>query len=233
MTAPAPGTTPGATNPGGTPTGQAPEGIPQPTGQQQPPAPGAPEQPPAETQDETALPPWAQKELKRARGDAGKYRTEAQTATQAAAAAKAKQDAVLKALGLKPDGSDEPLTQEQLDARIAEAADEVWTTKVENLVLRTSGVDADALWDSRAFVRSLDPFSDMDPRTPEFAKDVAAHIAKYVTDHPQFKAKTEDPPGAARSGGDHPGGAGKPTTRPTSLGAAVASEYEKRRRGGK
>lgn len=232
MTAPNPAAASGTPAAGGTPTGQTPDGgQPQNTPAGAPQGPDAPTGTPAaatEPQDVDSLPAWAQKAIKEARDDAKKYRGNAQTATQQAAEAKAKQDAVLKALGLQPDGSKEPLTQEQLDAQIAQATEDVWTTKAENLVLKVPGVDADRLWDSRAFVASLEPFKGLDPRSQDFRDKVSAHITKYVEDHPQYKAT---PPGAARSGGDHPGGSGAPNQRPTSISAAVSNEYQ--RRGGR
>lgn len=235
MTAPLPGTAPGAPDTGGTPAGQAPAVDPQPKPGQQP-APGAPDKPAddvdTEPQDVDSLPDWARKRFKKLSDENAKHRTDKQTSAQAAEEAKRQRAAVLKAFGLAEDGSEEPLTEAQLGEKITEAQDAAWAMGVENVLLRNKDVDAGELLDSRAFLNSLDDagLTDRDPRETGFADDLAAHVATYVEKHPKFKAKA-DPPGAARSGGDHPGGPAAPGKRPTSLGAAVASEYAKRRGG--
>lgn len=223
MTAPNPDPTPGAAGTGGTPAGQDPNGGQPnnpPAGSGPAPAAGTkPEATPSAQTDLATLPKDVQDLIKGLRDEAAGHRTGKQDATKTATDLKAKQDAILKALGLTPDGKAEPLTQDQIDAKIEEYQNEVWTTKVENVVLRIPGIDVSALWDSRKFIDSLDPFADRDPRDAEFAKDLADHVTKYVKDNPQFAAK---PAGPARSGGDHPGGAGAATSRPT-LSAAIAN----------
>lgn len=223
MTAPTPDSAPGAPGTGGTPTGQVPAG-----GQPQntPPAggnaPGAQDKP--VKVDFSTLPQAAQDHIAKLNADVAEHRVKGTDAGKAAQAVQAKLDAVLKAMGLQPDGTAEPLTQEQIDTKLADASDDVWATKVENVVLRVKEVDVDKLWDSRAFVNSLDPFADLDPRSDEFATKVTAHVKKYVADHPQFKTT---PPGAAKSGGDHPGGPGPGTRVRPSLGAALAAKIAK------
>lgn len=227
MTTPQPGAVPGAPASGAAVPGQAPAG-----GQVEPPAggPGAqaatdpPASKPAKT-DLATLPDDIRDLIGSLRNENAEHRSGKATAVQAAAEAKAERDAILKAMGLAPDGKTEPLTADQIDAKIADAADDVWATKVENIVLRVPDVNVEALWDSRAFVDSLDPFADLDPKSDEFKAKVTEHVAKYVKNHPQFQAK---PPGAARSGGDHPGGAGGVQTRPKSLGQAVSNHYRGR-----
>lgn len=231
MTAPA-GPGPGAPGTTGTNTGQAPATGPQPnnTPPTEPakPGPGAPEPKPTtdpgdkEPQDVGSLPEWAQKKLKALNEENAKHRTEKQTAAQAADEAKRQRAEVLRAFGLTEDGSEQPLTEDELQQRLGEQADATWAMGVENVLLRNRDVDAGELLDSRAFLNTLDDkgFADRDPREPGFADDLAAHVAEYVEKHPRFKA---GPPPAARTGGDHPGGPGAPRTRP-SLHAAIAKQ---------
>jgi hypothetical protein len=219
MTAPQPPAAPGAPADGGTATGQAPAGT-QPQQQPNQPAqsePGAQPTKPAKT-DLSTLPADVQKLIEDTRAEAAKHRTEGQTAKQAVEAEKQRVAAVLKALGLNADGTDAPQDPAALAAAVEEAQNAAWATAVENQVLRLKDVDSDRLLDSRAFIDSLDGFVDDDPNSAEFKTKLAAHVKKYVADHPSFKAT---PAGPARSGGDHPGGGGTPNARPTSLAAAV------------
>lgn len=222
MTAPQPGQAPGAPGTGGTPPGQAPDGgQPQNNPGQPGTAPGATDPKPVKTDLDT-LPKDVRDLIQKLRDEAAEHRTGKQTAAQEAAQAKAERTAILKALGLTPDGKAEPLTQDQIDAKLGEAADEKWGLAVENVLLRNRDIDAAGLLDSRAFLNTLDDagLTDRDPSDTKFAQDLADHVKAYVEKHPKYKAA---PAGAARSGGDHPGGAGGPRTRPTSLGAAVGN----------
>lgn len=216
MTAPQPSGAPGAPTDGGT-TGQAPEGTqPQPN-QPAKPEPGAQPTKPVKT-DLSTLPADVQKLIEDTRAEAAKHRTEGQTAKQAVDAEKQRVAAVLKALGLNADGTDAPKDPAALAAAVEEAQNDAWATAVENQVLRIKDVDSDALLDSRGFIDSLDGFVDDDPRSAEFKTKLAAHVKAYVDKNPKFKAT---PAGPARSGGDHPGGGGTSTARPTSLSAAI------------
>lgn len=223
MTAPTPPPAPGAPSDAGT-GGQAPQGTqppatppaPQPTGQE-------PNQPQGQPQDVSSLPEWAQKLITDTRAEAAKHRTNGQTAAQQAQAAQQQRDAVLKALGLTADGKDAPPDPEALTAQLEQQQAVAWTNAVELTVFRTAaaaGANADALLDSRAFIDSLDELADVDPSSADFKSQLDVHVRKYVEQHPQFKAQ---PAGPARSGGDHPGGGGAPTTRPKSLADALRS----------
>lgn len=214
MTAPQPSVAPGAPTDGGT-GGQAPTD----TQPQNTPAPAA-----TETQDVSQLPAWAQKLITDTRTEAAKHRTDKQTATQAAAEAKAQRDAALKAFGLNADGTDVPADPAALTAAVELAQSAAWSTAVENQVLRTKDIDADRLLDSRAFIDSLDPFADEDPSTADFKTKLAAHVKAYVGKHPNFKATSAGP---ARSGGDMtPGAPATPPTRPKSLMDAVSKHFK-------
>lgn len=219
MTAPNPSAAaPGAPADAGT-GGQAPTETQQPQNNQPAqPEPGAQPAKPAKT-DLSTLPEDVRKLIEDTRAEAAKHRTEGQTAKQAAEAEKQRVAAVLKALGINPDGTNAPKDPAALAAAVEEAQAAAWSTAVENQVLRMKGVDADRLLDSRAFIDTLDEFVDDDPNSSTFKTKLAAHVKAYVEKHPSFKAT---PAGPARSGGDHPGGGGAPSgTRPTSLMAAV------------
>jgi hypothetical protein len=229
MTVPNPSAAPGAPADGGTggqaPTGtQPPAAQPAPTGQQ--PGPGAQPQP----TDLSTLPADVRKLIEDTRAEAAKHRTEKATATTEAQAAKAQRDAVLKAMGLNADGTDAPPTTDALTAQVEQQQAVAWTAAVELNVFRTAqaaGANGEALLDSRAFIDSLDPFTDDDPASPEFRTKLAEHVKKYVEQHPTFKA---GPPAATRSGGDHPGGSGNGgpgSQRSSSLGAAVKAHYNR------
>jgi hypothetical protein len=190
-----------------------------------PPAAGGqqPATPPAvEAQDVSSLPPWAQKLITDTRSEAAKHRTEKQTAAQQAQAAQAQRDAILKAAGLKPDGTEADPDPAALAEQIQEARAVAWTNAVELSVVRSAlavGADSEKLIDSRAFIDSLDAFVDLDPNSAEFKTKLADHVKAYVDKHPTFKAAA---PGPARSGGDHPGGAGQPPAERGKGGIAGA-----------
>lgn len=219
MTAPT-GGTPGAPTDGGTQAGQAPA-----TGTQQPTTPPTTTTPPAgqqpETQDVSQLPAWAQKIINETRAEAAKHRTDKQTATQAAADAKAQRDNVLKALGLKEDGT-EDVDPNKLTEQIDQYKAVAWENAVESQVVRlghTLDIDVDALLDSNAFLNSLEDLVEDDPAGSEFKGKLEAHLKDFVEKHPKFKRTPSAP---TRSGGTMPpGNPGTPNARPKSLSAAV------------
>lgn len=222
--APAPGApqgTPG--QPAGVPVPTAPP-VPQPSSG---PTPQPQPQAPAKTdpQDVSSLPEWAQKLITDTRAEAAKHRTDKQTAAQQAQAAQQQRDAVLKAMGLNPDGKDLPPDPEALAKQVSDYKAVAWENAMQTQILRVAirpeiGADADTLLDSNSFLDSLGEFVSEDPSTKEFRDKLAAHIKTWVEKNPKFKTQ---PAGPARSGGDHPGGGGAPTTRPTSLHAAVSN----------
>lgn len=237
MTAPQPTTAPGAPADGGA-GGQVPAGTQQPQ-QQTAPSPGATQQPNGTGSqqatsgqvDLATLPPAVQKYIGDLREEATKHRTEKQTATSEATAAKAQRDAVLKAMGLNPDGQQAPPTTEALTAQVEQQQAVAWTAAVELNVFRTAqaaGANGEALLDSRAFIDSLDAFTEDDPQSPDFRTKLDAHIKAYVEKHPAFKTTTTTtaPP---RAGGDRPaGGSGTQPQRPQGLGAAIRQHYGQR-----
>ena len=204
--------TPGAPAPTAPPVPQPPAG-PAPT-----PQPHAPKNDP---QDVSSLPDWAQKLLGDTRAEAAKHRTDKQSAAQQAQAAQQQRDAVLKALGLKADGS-EDIDPAKLTEQIDQYKAVAWENAVESHVVRLAGAvgyDADALLDSNQFLNSLEALVNEDPSNSDFRALLEKHLKDFVGKHPKFKSANGAP---ARSGGDMPPGqAGAPTARPTSLSAAV------------
>lgn len=229
MTVPLPAA-PGAPADAGT-GGQAPTGTqPQPQGQA---AGSGTQQQPADKTDLSTLPPDVRKIIEDTRAEAARHRTEKQTATAEAQAAKAQRDAVLKALGYTSDGKPAEPDATTLTARAEHAEAVAWSTAVKynvHLLASDAGADATALIDSNAFVDSLDEIelADNNPDSPEFKQKLGAHIKAYIEKNPRFKANatTAAPP---RAGGDRPaGGSGTQPQRPRGLGAAVRQHYGQR-----
>lgn len=210
----------------GTPTGQAPAATQPPPAT--PPAPQTTGQAPTQQgtgQDITSLPDWAQKIITDTRSEAAKHRTEKQTAAQQAQAAAQQRDAVLKALGLTQEGKAAPPDPDALAAQVEQLRATAWDNAAQAAIVRVStgaGADPDALLDSHAFLDSLKEFAEDDPNSVDFRTKMQAHVKKWVEQHPKLKTA---PTGPARSGGDHPGGAGAPSTRPTSLSAAIKKQF--------
>lgn len=193
------------------------------------PTPGAPVEPPAPTavpapttpiEDLASLPDWAQKQIRDARAEAGKARTEA----KANAAKEARQSLaaeVAKALGI---AGDEPPDPAELTRQISIAQDQAWTAAVELNVLRVAGKhggDPDSMLDSMKFIESLDDLADVDPRSPEFREKLEAKVqaaaAKYPARSGTGQASTPRP--------DPSQGAKPPTrVRASSLTEAVANQ---------
>jgi len=162
------------------------------------------------------------------RKENAKHRTNNTTSTQQAQAAQEQLNAVLKALGKNPDGSDVPPDPQALAAEVTQQQAIAWETAAENAILRvagTAGADADALLDSASFIESVvsEDFIGLDPKSAEFRTKLQAHITVWIDKHPKHKAAGATT--ATRSGGDHPGGTGTPTTRPKSLTAAVSKHF--------
>jgi hypothetical protein len=228
MGQPIPSGAPGAPADAGT-AGLAPTGTPPPAA---PPAPqgqqtgsGTQSQPPKT--DLATLPEDVRKIIEDARAEAAKHRTEKQAATTEAQAAKAQRDAILKAAGFTPDGKDTPPDPAALTAQLEQQQAVAWTNAVELNVVRTAqaaGADGDKLLDSRAFIDSLDSFTEDDVQSPEFRTKLDAHIKKYVAEHPSFKTTTTTAP--PRAGGDRaPGGGGTQPQHAKGLGAAIRAHY--------
>jgi hypothetical protein len=173
----------------------------------EPPAPAAvaaPAPPAPESVD--ALPAFAQKMIHDLRSEAAANRTKVTSVEQAQ---QETMDKLAKALGLK--GDDDPAKAAQTAAEERDAAKAVARNlAVENAVMRAasrSGANADALTDSRAFMRALDG---IDPAADDFATQLDAAIAKAVEANPSLKAQGVPVAAPARSGGPVGGGAAIP-----------------------
>lgn len=145
---------------------------------------------------------------------------------RAAAADKAKQDlidSIGMALGLKPDPKADPAAlAAQAAKELTDTRAELAALKVENALMRVAGKaggDADALRDSRTFMKNLDG---LDPTAKDFEDQVAAAVKDAVKANPKLAVATPGGQGPARQGVDHSGG-GNGRQRPTSLGAAIAA----------
>lgn len=179
-------------------------------------------------QDVNSLPDWAQKLVTDLRTENANRRTTAQTATQQAQTAQQQRDAVLKAMGLTADGKDAPPDVDTLTAQIEQQQAVAWTAAVELNVFRTAqaaGADGEKLLDSRAFIDSLDEFTEADPAAPDFRQKLGEHIKAYVEKHPQFKTQPQNtPPG--KNGSDRaPGGSGGTRQPVKGLGSAIRAHY--------
>jgi hypothetical protein len=212
MTAPTPPPAPGAPT-GGEPSGQAlPATPPAPQGQPTGQAPTT--QHPADKTDLSTLPADVQKIISDLRTEAAGHRTAKQTAQQ-------QRDAVLKAFGLAPDGSQAPPDADALTAQLEQYKATAWENAAQAAIVRVAGAtgaDADLLLDSSTFLDSLEAFVEDDPNTADFRTKIQSHITDFVTKNPRFKAQTT-PAGPARSGGEFPGGAG--------AGAAITEDQLK------
>jgi hypothetical protein len=160
----------------------------------------------------------AARALEGARSDAATERTKRQAAEKQTAA-------VLKALGLDPDGKpDAKALGEQVETERASARQ----ARVELAVFRAAGKaggDPDALLDSRAF---LDSIAELDPTGPGFSEAVAGAIVKAIEGNDRLKAaptKTGaegDGKGAGQGGVPLSGGPnGSKPTKPTTLEEAL------------
>lgn len=216
---------PAAPAPVPAPPGQqpAPPAAPAPIATAPPPGPATPLPPaPAKLEDLLAdVPEDVRKtildQVSEARKDAAKYRTQRQSATQQAQAAEQQRDAILKALGVKADGSPD-VDPVQV---AAEAQNRAWVAEV-SLAIHTAatrhGADAAKLLDSVSFLDSLDEHVTAQPGAPEFASQVDAAITAALTDNPSYRTGAVIPPA---SGAPLPGAPGEQPKRPSSLGEAL------------
>ena len=167
------------------------------------------------------LPEWAQKQIRDARAEAGKARTDAKTKA-ADEATEALTKKLLAALGKDDDGKTK-VTPEELAKQLGETRSEANQTKIELAVYRTAGKhqgDPDALLDSRGFLAKL---TDLDPTAKDFTAKVETAIKDAVKDNPKLKVAQA----AGSSSADHgAGGSGEQQTRtPKSLADAVGGHY--------
>ncbi|MFC8583298.1 hypothetical protein ACFUGD_01795 [Streptomyces sp. NPDC057217] len=167
------------------------------------------------------------KELKEAREDAGKARTDAKK--QAAEEAKASLVQELgKALGLVKDDDKNaaPPDPAKLTAEIERTAAAHREAVTELAVFKGAsehGADAQSLTDSRSFMAKL---GKLDPSDEGFAKKVSAAIKQAVTDNPKLKVAGQ---ASASASGEFTGGTGEPdTSGPQSIDDIRAARRKRR-----
>jgi hypothetical protein len=157
-------------------------------------------------------------ELKQARQDAGRYRSEKNESTAEVKALQKQMNDIAKHLGIE--GS---ATPEEIAAKLTEERDnlaaENRSLKVSQALAKTAktkGADEDALLDSRSFMTEVDK---LDPSKDTFTKALEDLVDKAVKDNPKLKAQ------AARSGNDLSGGgsAGNGNGQRPSLEDAVSA----------
>lgn len=162
--------------------------------------------------------------IKRGNDEAARYRTERTTAQQQAQAAQQQRDAVLKALGLNADGTEnvDPVQAAE------EARNEAWVAQVQLEVFKAagrSGADPSKLLDSVSFIDSLDQHVTVQPGDPQFAAQLDAAIKAAVDANPSYKAGPAVPVPPA-SGAPLPPAPGERPTRPTSIADALRKRRE-------
>jgi hypothetical protein len=167
-------------------------------------------------------PDRAMRDLGKARDDAKREKELRQKAEQDQ---QAKLDAVLIALGLKPDPKTDPAaTAAKVAKELTDAQAENRELRIENALFKLAGkacADVDALTDSRGFMKKL---AELDPTASDFEKSVTAAIKDAVKDNPKLAATApQDGQGPARQGADITGSGGGGKTRPATLGAAIAA----------
>ncbi|MDP9799352.1 hypothetical protein J2S43_007864 [Catenuloplanes nepalensis] len=158
--------------------------------------------------------------LGKAREDAAREKDARQKAEKAQ---QEKLDAVLMALGLKPDPKTDPAaTAAAVAKELADAQTRLREALVENALFKVAskaGADVNALQDSRSFMRQL---ADLDPAATDFEKAVAEAVKAAIKANPKLAAAAPAAgQGPARQGADHSGG-GTGRQRP-ALGAAIAA----------
>lgn len=209
----------------GTPAGE-PAAAPN-TASPEPPKPGPPPAAKAEGEDHAATIARLEKDLKDARAEAAKSRTDAK-AKAAEDAVKALTEKLGRELGLIADDTppDPAKLAEKISAqtaRIGELETALRAKDVEAAVRDAAekhGAKGNALLDSRSFLRAI---ADLDPAAKDFATQLDAAIKQAVDSNPNFRTA----PQAGRSGADLAGGPGETgRARPTSLGAAIKAAIQ-------
>jgi hypothetical protein len=180
----------------------------EPTGEQQPNTPAGEQTPAGDegTNEDTDA------RVKRANGEAAKYRTELRDAQakleQATTAQQTMLDNIAKALGLKADEGADPATQvteltgtvESLTTRNAQLEAELL---VHTIAPEHDG-NATALLDSRTFAAKL---HGLDPAADDYRDQVAAAIKDAVETHPTLRNGQVPSAGGAEHAGQGAGGA--------------------------
>lgn len=175
---------------------------PQPDVSPEPPTSAGPDS--AEPVDVGNLPPNVRKLIADLRRENGAHRQGRTAAEQAATAAQGQRDAILRAAGFNPDGTeiDDPeAAVSQLTEQIGEFHDHLWRLTVDSAVRTAAtrlGANAEMLLDSNGFYATLDAHVNDDPRDPEFARLVETRVEEaLVRDPDRYKNLTATPAGPA------------------------------------
>lgn len=183
--------------PNPTPAVPAPQPDPTPTGH--------PGQDPNTPVDVASLPSNVQQLIANLRRENATHRQGKTTAEQAAQAAQQQRDAILRAAGFNPDGTeanDPEALAERLSGQLGEYHNSLWQMTVDSTVRAEAaklGADPEKLLDSNAFLSVLDEHLEADPRDPAFAELLRTKVAEAVEQHPaKYKAAT------AAAGGPRP-----------------------------
>lgn len=165
-------------------------------------------------------PDRAMRDLGKARDDA---KREKDLRVKAEQDQQAKLDAVMIALGLKPDPKTDPAaTAAKVAKELTDAQARISELTIENALYKLAGkagADVDALTDSRAFMKKL---AELDPSAGDFEKSVTGAIRDAIKANPKLATAAQGGQGPARQGADHNGG-GANRQRPAGLGAAIAA----------
>ena len=165
--------------------------------------------------------------VKQLRDEAAKHRNEKNQTTEERDKLKTTIDQLRKALDPDSDDGEDP-------AKVAERATQERDQKVQELREKTvelavhrkaskAGADADALLDSRAFLRAA---ADLDPAGKDFDGELDSAIKSAVENNSKLRAGQAP----SRSGGEFTGGTGgKPTFTSDQVKAMSAEEYDKNR----
>lgn len=164
---------------------------------------------------------------RKARQNEDRAKANKQALDKAARDQKALLDQIAETLGLKTKDEDPKAVAEQLTAKLGETETELRTARVELAVYKAAGKhggDADALLDSRSFLRAV---ADLDPSADDFGDAVAEAIKTAVKSNPKLAAAPPpEPKTPARSGGDIPGAPGGGGKRPAGgLAGAISKHY--------
>lgn len=171
------------------------------------------------------LPEWAQKEIRKARQEAGDQRTAKNAAEQDR---QAMLDGIAKALGIKPD--DAPPDPAALQSTIAESQARITAleadTKARDVELAAwraaskAGANAPALLDSRSFVAEL---GGLDPSADDFGTRVDTAVKKALEANPALRANPLPTAGQVGIGATGSSGADAASPGMPRLVAAYAS----------
>lgn len=157
------------------------------------------------------------------KAESRKWEQRAKDNTKAAEAEKTKLAGVLKALGLKDDGT-EDIKPEDITARLEQANHVAWQRGVKLQVVTLAGrhaANAEALLDSMSFINSLDDLVDDDPDSVEFATKLESKIKQAVKDNPRYAANT----GPKKSGPPIANGGDRAQPKSKTLEEAFAAHY--------